>query len=40
MFYYGLNQGRKGSTKGRLSLTTIVQYVLQHTHTNDKAKEN
>ena len=34
MFYYGLNQGRKGSTTWRLSLTTIVQYVLQHAHTN------
>ena len=30
----------RGVPTGRLSLTTIVQYVLQHTHTNHKAKEN
>ena len=40
MFYYGSNQGRKGSTTGGLYLTTVVQYVFQNTYTNDKAKEN
>ena len=30
----------RGLLQGRLPLTTIVQYVFQHTHINDKAKEN